>query len=51
MNIFKKYNTSILEQDACFTKFNMSATKLNGEQKFFCGIVEKKLTLDNPGDN
>ena len=36
MNILKNDNPWILEQDPCFIKVNMSATKLNGEQNFFC---------------
>ena len=41
MNIFEKYNPGILKQDACFIRVNMWATKLNCEQNFFYGIVEK----------
>ena len=50
MNMFKKYNPWILEQDACFIRVTILATKSNFQLKFWwnCG---KKLTLVNPGDN
>ena len=50
MNIFKKYTPRILEQDACFVRVNMSATKLNCQQRFFVELW-KKAHLVNPGDN
>ena len=50
MNIFKKCNPSILEQDACFIRVNMSPTKLTCQQIFFVELW-KKAHLVNPDDN
>ena len=41
MNLFKKYNPSILEQDASFIRVDMSATKLNCQQKYFGELWKK----------
>ena len=41
MIIFKKYKPCTLEQDACFIRVKMSATKLNCEQNSFVELWKK----------
>ena len=51
MNIFKKYKPWILKQDACFFESQYVSNQTELSTEFFCGIVEKKVTLGNLDDN